>query len=322
MGKVTCMEEAICEVNNIVLQCPKLEPFACKKLEKLLKELAFKLKVCQEWEELKVKELELKEKVDLKKEAAALKFHKELEEIKCKKEACEVHMHEEVEELKCKVDLIGHEINPVEKIKCGFLKFKSHFEQEKEYYEKIAECHKPKFLIFSCCDSRVDPFKILNLDLGEAIVVRSVACLVAGYGEEGACPSNHAAIEYAVKEVKVEHILVIGHSHCDGIQALVKTHHEAKTHYSESYKNWLKIGEHSCKKVKETHSSASFEEHCHLCEKECVNHSLHNCLTYPFVKEAVACKKMSLHGGYYDLHKCTFSRWSLDYNYSEGEKYC
>lgn len=321
MGKVTCFEEAISEVNGIVLHCPKLKHFACKKLEKLLKELAFKVKVCEEWEELKAKELLLKEKIELKKEVAELKLHEELEALKCKKEVCEVHLDEEVEDLKAKAECIGHEINPVEKIKCGFLKFKCHFEQEKEYYTKLVECHKPKFLIFSCCDSRVDPFKILNLELGEAIVVRNVANLVGACGEEGPCPSNGAAIEYAVKELKVEHILVMGHTGCEGIQALVKTHHEEKTCYSDSFKGWLKIGEHSCKKVHESHASASYEEKCALCEKECVNHSLHNCLTYPFVKEAVASKKLSLHAGYYDLHKCSFDRWNLDYNYSESQKY-
>eukprot|EP00250_Pteridium_aquilinum_P007962 c17559_g1_i1 orf=259-1230(-) len=322
MGKdVICFEEAIAEVTEIVMHCPKLKTFACKKLEKLLKELKFKMKVCEEFEELKAKELMLKEKIELKKEVEELKLHEELEAIKCKKEACEVHIHEEVEDFKAKAECIGHEINPIEKIKCGFLKFKSHFEQEKEYYEKLVECHKPKFLIFSCCDSRVDPCKILNLELGEAIVVRNVASLVAACGEEGSCPSNGAAIEYAVKELKVEHILVIGHTKCDGIQALMKTHHEEITNYSESFKSWLKIGEHSCKKVKEFHSSSTYEEQCSLCEKECVNHSLHNCLTYPFVKEAVASKKISLHAGYYDIHKCTFDRWNLDYNYSQGEKY-
>lgn len=321
MGKVSCLEEGIAEVNGLVSHCPELKPFACKKIEKLLKELAFRVKVCEELEALKAKELALKEKIHLKKEETELKLHEELEEIKKKKLECEIHLHEEAEEFKAKTELIAHEINPIEKIKFGFLKFKTHFEEEKEYYEKLAECHKPKFLIFSCCDSRVDPFKILNLKLGEAIVVRSVANLVGACGEEGPCPSNGAAIEYAVKELKVEHILIIGHSKCEGIQALVSSHHEEKTQYSESFKGWLKLGEHSCKKIKELHSSSSIEEQCSLCEKECVSHSLHNCLTYPFVKEAVAEKKLSLHAGYYDVTKCSFDRWSLDYKYSEAEKY-
>ncbi|KAH6557964.1 hypothetical protein KP509_1Z083900 [Ceratopteris richardii] len=201
-----------------------------------------------------------------------------------------MRLHAEFEDFRMKAELIGDAINPI-------------------------------FLIFSCCDSRVDPFKILNLELGEAIVVRNVGNLIAEYGEESSCPSYHAAIEYAVKELEVEHILVIEHSNCDAMQSLMKVHHEQKTHFSEHFKNWLKIGEHRCEQVKELHSSKNLDEQCTLCEKECVNLSVHNVLTYPFVKEAVATKKISVHAGYYDMRKCSFDRWSLDTIDGEGETY-
>ncbi|KAH7373708.1 hypothetical protein KP509_17G070100 [Ceratopteris richardii] len=257
--------------------------------------------------------------IELKKEILDLKLHKELEEIKCKREACEAHLHEELEEFKEKAELIGHAINPIEKIKRGFQEFKIHFEEKKEYYEKLAECHKPKIVrmkcipanVFSDCDSRVDPCKILNLELGEAIAVRNVGCLVAAYGQEGTCPSAHAAIEYAVKELKVEHILVIGHTKCNAIQSLMKTPISRILSTVEHFSNWLKIGEHTCKQVKE----------CTVCEKECVHLSMQNLLTYPFVKQAVAAKKIYIHAGYYDMHSCAFDHWSLDFNYTEIRNY-
>ncbi|KAH7373716.1 hypothetical protein KP509_17G070900 [Ceratopteris richardii] len=275
MGKITCLEEGFAEVQTL--------HFALKKLEKVVKELELKVKICKEWKELKIKEHELKEMIELKKEILDLRLHKELEEIKCKREACEAHLHEELEEFEEKAELIGHAINPD-------------------------------------CDSRVDPCKILN-----------VGCLVAAYGQENAklsfsssffrqstCPSAHAAIS---SEMQVEHILVIGHTKCDAIQSLMKPHHEEKSDFSEHFSNWLKIGEHTCKQVKEVHSSKSFEEQCTVCEKECVNLSMQNLLTYPFVKEAVAAKKISIHAGYYDMHSCAFDHWSLDFNYTESRNY-
>ena len=105
-----------------------MKPIACKKLEKIIKGLAFKVKIKEEFEELKEKELLLGEKLHVMKEEAALKLHEELEEIKKKKLICEAQFHEEAEEFKEKLELIGHEINPVEKIKLGFLKFKAYFE--------------------------------------------------------------------------------------------------------------------------------------------------------------------------------------------------
>ncbi|KAH6557962.1 hypothetical protein KP509_1Z083700 [Ceratopteris richardii] len=261
MEKVTCMEESFVEVKSLVA------------LEKLLvKELEFKVKISKEWEELKIKEHELKMKLELKVELVDLKLHKEWEEIKCKREPCEMRLNAKFEDA----------INPIVKIKSGFLKFKMQFDS---------------------CDSRVDPFKILNLDLGEAIVVRNVCSLIAEYGEE------------------VEHILVIGHSNCDAIQSLIKVQHEEKSYFSEHFKNWVKTADHTCEQVKEVHSSKNLDEQCTLCEKECVNLSMHNVLTYPFVKEAVAAKKIAVHAGYYDMRKCSFDHWSLDTIDGEGETY-
>lgn len=50
--------------------------------------------------------------------------------------------------------------------------------------------------------------------------------------------------------------------------------------------------------------------------QEAVNVSLGNLLSYPFVKEAVMNKTLSLKGGYYDFVKCSFDTWSLDYGVS------
>ncbi|KAH6557265.1 hypothetical protein KP509_1Z124900 [Ceratopteris richardii] len=178
--------------------------------------------------------------------------------------------------------------------------------EEKEYYQRLVECHKPK---------------ILNLELGEAIVVRNVGGFVAAYGEEGTCPSCHVAIEYAVKELQIEHILVIGHTDSDAIQSLMKVHDEEKSHFSEHFKNWLNLCERTCEKVKQVHSSKSIAEQCTLCEKECIDLSMQNLLTYPFVKEAVSANKISIHAGLYDMHNCTFDHGSLDYSDTESEKY-
>ncbi|GKA03257.1 carbonic anhydrase [Tanacetum coccineum] len=106
-----------------------------------------------------------------------------------------------------------------------------------------------------------------------------------------------AAIEYAVLHLKVEYILVIGHSCCGGSKGLMSIPDDGTT----------------SSKVQAEFKDLNFAEQCTKCEMEAVNVSLGNLLSYPFVKAAVMNKTLSLKGGYYDFVKCNFDTWSLDY---------
>lgn len=55
-------------------------------------------------------------------------------------------------------------------------------------------------------------------------------------------------------------------------------------------------------------------EQCLALEKEAVNISLGNLLTYPFVREAVAKKALSLKGGHYDFVNGSFELWDLEFS--------
>ena len=59
-----------------------------------------------------------------------------------------------------------------------------------------------------------------------------------------------------------------------------------------------------------------FTEQCTHLEKEAVNISLGNLLTYPFVRDGVVKKTLSLKGGHYDFVKGSFELWNFDFNLS------
>ncbi|KAI7992260.1 hypothetical protein LOK49_LG12G00699 [Camellia lanceoleosa] len=88
-----------------------------------------------------------------------------------------------------------------------------------ECYENLAKSQAPKFMVIACADSRVCPSYILGFQPGEAFVVRNVANLVPPF-VNGPTETN-AALEFAVNSLEVENILVIGHSCCGGIRALM-----------------------------------------------------------------------------------------------------
>lgn len=189
-----------------------------------------------------------------------------------------------------------------------------------ELYRRLAESQAPEFMVIACADSRVCPSVILGLEPGEAFMVRNVANLVPPF-ESGPTETN-AALEFAVNALKVKNILVSGHSCCGGIRALMSMENADGENSSSFIKNWVIVGKNARLSTREAASHLSFDQQCRHCEKESVNRSLLNLLTYPWIEEQVMRGNLSLHGGYYDFINCTFEKWTLDYykTISRGNK--
>lgn len=205
--------------------------------------------------------------------------------------------------------------DPVEKIRAGFLHFKTQkFDVNPDLYGQLAKGQSPKFLVFACSDSRVCPSHILNFQPGEAFMVRNIANMVPPY-DKTKDSGVGAAIEYAVLHLKVENIVVIGHSCCGGIKGLMSIPEDGTTS-SDFIEQWVKICAPAKTKVKAECDLLTFEEQCKNCEKEAVNVSLGNLLTYPFVRESVVKKTLALKGAYYDFLDGNFELWELDFKIS------
>ncbi|KAF3435086.1 hypothetical protein FNV43_RR22173 [Rhamnella rubrinervis] len=198
-------------------------------------------------------------------------------------------------------------------LKHRFLSFKKHkYMENLEQYQKLAKAQAPKFMVIACADSRVCPSAILGFQPGEAFTVRNVANLVPPF-ESGPSETN-AALEFAVNSLEVENILVIGHSCCGGIRALMSMEEEGDS--SSFIRNWVVVGKNARLSTKSVASNLSFDQQCRHCEKESVNHSLLNLLSYPWIEEKVRKGVLCIHGGYYDFVDCTFEKWTLDYKES------
>lgn len=209
-------------------------------------------------------------------------------------------------------------VDPVQKLKNGFCRFKKEvYLKDTDLFSKLSKGQSPKFMVFACSDSRVCPSHVLKFNLGEAFVVRNIANMVAPY-EKNEYPGTSAAVEYAVLHLKVEHIIVMGHSCCGGIKALMSMPDDGTTQ-TAFIEDWIKIGKEARSKVKKLQGSLPFDQQCSVCEKEAVNVSLTNLLTFPFVRDAVLKGTLSLHGGYYNFVDGTFKRWSFTYSITQEE---
>ncbi|KAK7331754.1 hypothetical protein VNO80_28493 [Phaseolus coccineus] len=202
-------------------------------------------------------------------------------------------------------------------LKYRFLNFKKNkYLKDIDQFENLAKVQTPKFMVIACADSRVCPSNILGFQPGEAFMIRNIANLVPTF-ESGPSETN-AALEFSVNTLLVENILVIGHSCCGGIRALMSM--EDDDVEKSFIKSWVIGGKKARAKAKAAASNLSFDEQCTHCEKESINHSLLNLLTYPWIEQKVANKELSIHGGYYNFIDCSFEKWTLDYRGTKLEE--
>ena len=182
----------------------------------------------------------------------------------------------------------------------GFTDFqKQYFGASPELAERLRNSQQPQALLIGCCDSRVDPALLTACSPGDLFVLRNIANLVPPYVCNNDYHGVSSTIEYAVCHLEVSDIIVMGHSSCGGIGALM----EAATGepVGEFIGNWVNIAAAARDKVLQEMPDASPEQQARACEKEAILVSLRNLLTFPWVKERVASGRLSLHGWYYNI---------------------
>lgn len=82
------------------------------------------------------------------------------------------------------------------------------------FFRRLVGQQKPRYFWIGCSDSRVPATEIVDLDPGEMFVHRNVANLALADD-----PNFAAALQFAVNVLEVQHIIVVGHYGCGGIQA-------------------------------------------------------------------------------------------------------
>uniref|UniRef100_A0A0D9V3D5 Carbonic anhydrase n=1 Tax=Leersia perrieri TaxID=77586 RepID=A0A0D9V3D5_9ORYZ len=134
-----------------------------------------------------------------------------------------------------------------------------------ELFEQLKSGQSPKFMVFSCADSRVCPTLTLGLQPGEAFTVHNIAGMVPAYDKRRQC-SVGSAIEFAVVVLKVECIIVIGHSCYGGIKELLSLR-EDRPNTFHFIDDWVKIGLTAKKKVERENTLLPFDQQCTVLEK-------------------------------------------------------
>ena len=116
-----------------------------------------------------------------------------------------------------------------------------HFIPHQDDYEQLAsQGQNPEVMVVSCCDSRVEPEAVFSAMPGELFAVRNVANLVPPYETDGKYHGVSAALEFAVLNIRVKHIVVMGHSGCGGVKACIE-HDATRQTAAEFIANWMSM---------------------------------------------------------------------------------
>ena len=158
----------------------------------------------------------------------------------------------------------------------------------------------PRAMVIGCCDSRAAPETVFSTGPGELFVVRNVANIVPPYAPDSAHHSTSAAIEFAVRDLMVPDVVVLGHSLCGGIGAYIKGR-ELEEIRGEFIGPWIDLLKGSRAEAAETDQALADKDLQRAVEEVVVRRSLKNLMTFPFVREKVEAGDVALHGAHFGI---------------------
>lgn len=184
----------------------------------------------------------------------------------------------------------------------GYRRFrKTGWARERERWAELAQGQSPKVMVIACSDSRVDPGQIFDAKPGEMFVVRNVANLAPPFDQGGGLHEVSAALEFAVTQLEVEEILVLGHGYCGGCAAGLTGQFEGAEHGAGHFiADWVALLAPAREKVRQQHEELGREAFLAM-ELEAVKLSLSNLRTFPWIAEREQSGRLSLHGAHFSI---------------------
>lgn len=186
----------------------------------------------------------------------------------------------------------------------GYRRFRvGRYQEQRERYDALAALgQKPRVMVIACCDSRVDPTIVFDAAPGQMFVLRHIAALVPPCERDGKHHSASAAIEYAITQLGIEHVVIFGHGRCGGIQASLSGQFAQAQECNGGFiHHWMEIIEPAREKVLAAAAISPDVDAQRALELAAIRVSIENLRTFPFVQEAEAAGRLTIHGTYFDI---------------------
>lgn len=172
----------------------------------------------------------------------------------------------------------------------GYKKFREKYASGNESIMKYLamDGQKPKAMVVSCCDSRVDPGLMLQCKPGDLFVVRNVANIVPPFECDTKHHGTSAALEFGIRFMGIKNLIILGHSNCGGIEALLADHDKG---HNDFISNWVSIvGDKDVKNL-------SVDD----CSRASIKRSYDNCLSFPWLKSRLDSGDLEIHLWFFDI---------------------
>ena len=184
----------------------------------------------------------------------------------------------------------------------GYARFRMNdWASERQRWSELAEGQSPRVMILSCADSRVDPAQIFDARPGEMFVARNIAALAPPYETSSGYHGVSAALEFAVTQLKVEEILVMGHGLCGGCSAaLTGQFDDTAPGEGHFIADWVSMLRAARDKVRARHTDLDRDAYLDM-EQEAVKVSLANLRTFPWIAEREKAGDLKLHGAHFSI---------------------
>ena len=172
------------------------------------------------------------------------------------------------------------------------------FERQGELLEKLAkEGQSPEALFIGCSDSRVVPEQLFGARPGDFFMLRNIANIIPPY--EQSDEAITAVLEYAVRHLRVPHLIICGHTDCGGIKGLDA---ELDAEAEPALTHWIEFARPAQQEVDAGENLGEWERHRTIVERNVVE-QLRHVQTYPFVLESLAANRLELHGWVFYLRR-------------------
>jgi carbonic anhydrase len=184
----------------------------------------------------------------------------------------------------------------------GYRRFREKdWARERERWSELAEGQSPQIMILSCADSRVDPAQIFDARPGEMFVARNIAGLAPPYETTSGYHGVSAALEFAVTQLNVGEIMVMGHGLCGGCAAaLTGEFDDTEPGEGHFISDWVHMLDEARRKVRARHPDLGEAAYTDM-EREAVKVSLANLRTFPWIAEREQAGQLKLHGAHFAI---------------------
>ncbi len=184
----------------------------------------------------------------------------------------------------------------------GYRRFRAgQWSREHERWAELAEGQSPKVMVIACSDSRVDPAQIFDVKPGEMFVVRNVAALAPPYETSRGFHGVSAALEFAVTQLGVAEILVMGHGLCGGCAAaLTGQFDDTPPGEGHFIADWVRMLDGARDSIRRDHAELGAQAFLEM-ERAAVKVSLANLRTFPWVADREADGSLRLHGAHFSI---------------------